>query len=138
MNNNIGFVSLVLIGNLAFAQTAVTTTAAPATPMEVCKAIVDSAKNKDYESIRKMSTGMKPDRPNATKNKRFAEMEQKFYTHFETLTCGQSLVTDQHAVIETDTQTDKRLIPFVKVGSTWKFDSETYRVFYDTRDQIKK
>lgn len=41
------------------------------------------------------------------------------------------------AIVETVTQSDKRLIPFVKVASAWKFDSETYRIFYDTRKRMK-
>ena len=130
----------MIAGSQLFAQTPMQTGAATAasTPMEVCKAIVDSAKNKNYEGIRQMSTGMRPAGPSAKKNKQFAAMEEKFYSHFESLTCGQSLVTNERAVIETDTKDDKRLIPFVKVGETWKFDAETYRVFYDTRDHAKK
>lgn len=117
-------------GAVAFAQTPATTAVASSPPMEVCKSIVDSAKNKNYDGIRQLSTGMKA---SSAKNKEFAKVEEKFYSHFQSLTCGQSLIAGNRAVIETDTDTEKRLIPFVKVGENWKFDAQTYRVFYDTR-----
>lgn len=136
MKNRIEFVLVFLLGSWANSQVPQFSMTMSA-PLEVCKAIVESAKNKDYESIRQLSTGMNPNRPSSAKNKKFAEMEEKFFSHFESLTCGQALVTSDHAVVETATQSEKRLIPFVKIASAWKFDSETYRIFYDTRKRIK-
>ena len=128
---------IILLGFsvIAFAQTPSSPTTVSASPMDVCKAIIDSAKSKNYDGIRRLSTGMKA---SSAKNKHFAKVEEKFYSHFESLSCGQSLVAGDRAVIETATDTDKRLIPFVKVGETWKFDAQTYRVFYDTREHKTK
>lgn len=129
--------ALIILGfsAIAFAQTPSNTTMASSTPMEVCKSIIESAKSKNYDGIRQLSTGMKA---GSAKNKEFAKIEEKFYSQFQSLSCGQSLIAGDRAVIETNTETDKRLIPFVKVGENWRFDAQTYRVFYDTRDHKTK
>jgi hypothetical protein len=57
------------------------------------------------------------------------------------LSCANEVIAQDHAMVESLSQGEKRLIPFVKTNEGWKFDMRTYRSFYraeETERQTKK
>ncbi len=112
--------------------TTTTTTAIGSTPTSVCQAIVDSAKSKNFEGMTKWTTAMPAHHKKMKMNKtEFAKMGSKYFEKMQDLTCGTEIVAQDHAIIESESQGQKRLIPFVKKTDGWKFDLQTYHSFYE-------
>lgn len=115
--------------------TTTTTVATASTPTAVCQAIVDSAKNKDFEGMKKWMTEMGPHHGMQTGSKKgqkeaFLKMESEHFDTIKDLTCGTELLANDHAVVMSESKGEKRLIPFIKQNNSWKFDVHTYHSFY--------
>ncbi len=111
--------------------TTTTTTAIGSTPTSVCQAIVDSAKSKNFEGMNKWTTAMPAHHKKMKMSKTdFAKMGSKYFEKMQDLTCGTEIMAQDHAIIESESQGQKRLIPFVKKADGWKFDLKTYHSFY--------
>ncbi len=130
------FSSLIILSGLtvsaADTTTATTTTAkATDTPSAVCQAIVESAKNKDFEGMQKWTTDMSAHHKKMKMNKAdHKKMSSQYFEKMQDLTCGKEIVAQDHAIIESESNGQKRLIPFIKKGDSWKFDVKTYHSFY--------
>ena len=134
--------SIVLLTGLtvsaAETTTTTTTTSTPttasvgSTPTSVCQAMVDSAKSKNFEGMTKWTTAMPAHHKKMKMNKtEFAKMGSKYFEKMQDLSCGTEIVAQDHAIIESESQGQKRLIPFVKKTDGWKFDLQTYHSFYE-------
>jgi len=100
---------------------------ANASPGDVCKQLVEAAKKDDFDAVKKMSKG----EPHGKQAKgHFHKMHGEYMERLKNIGCGSDLVADDHAVVEAQTEGKKRLIPFVKEESGWKFDAMTYMTFY--------
>ena len=96
-----------------------------ATPKEVCDSLAKAAQEDNFKAFAQLSVG------HASKGeKSFHSMHKDKMTALKGLTCGTETVAGTHAIVETAGPTEKRLIPFVEEGGTWKFDVATYRTFY--------
>lgn len=121
--------------------TTTTTTTASAvtandTPTAACKSMVENAKNKNYEAFMKMTTDMPmhaKKNPKATKNN-YNKMHSQYIDRLQDLTCGNEIIAQDHAVVESESKNEKRLVPFIKTNDGWKFDMKTYQSFYHTTD----
>lgn len=107
---------------------------AETTPMQVCQKLVEAAKTDNYASLKDAMTEMEAHHMGKdTKTKEsFHKMHGDYLDKIKTLTCGTEHVADTHAFVEAEAQGEKRLVPFVKVGGLWKFDTKTYKTFYST------
>lgn len=118
--------------------TTTTTVATPTTPTAVCQAIVESAKNKDFEGMKKWMTAMGPHHGHdgmaiekmKGEKEAFNKMGAEHFEMIKDLTCGNELLADNHAIVMSEAQGKKRLIPFIKQNDAWKFDTHTYHSFY--------
>ena len=114
--------------------TTTTTVATATTPTAVCQAIVESAKNKDFEGMKKWMTPMGSPRGH---KEAFNKMGAEHFEMIKDLNCGNELLADNHAIVMSEAQGKKRLIPFIKQNDAWKFDTHTYHSFYSDESHAK-
>ena len=131
------FLSLSLIGATAFAQNSATPaeTAANAqsSPASACKTLAESAKAKDYQAVMNLTDGLPaPGKVKGKQKQGFDKMHTQYLDKLQDLNCGQEMIAQDRAVVQADSQGQKRLVPFVRTNEGWKFDIRTYRSFYDT------
>ena len=65
----------------------------------------------------------------------FARMSRRFFENVPDLTCGTELIAQDRAIVESESQGKKRLIPFIKTDEGWMFDLQTYRSFYQAEEE---
>jgi hypothetical protein len=111
--------------------TTTTATTGTETPLTVCKNIVDSAIKKDFDGVQKWSLTGGPKHKEMKNEKGFEKMHKDNMSTLEKITCATEVVAEDRAFVEANTDTGKRLIPFVKTEAGWKFDTKTYMSFYD-------
>lgn len=112
-------------------------------PKKACELLAQAAQKGDYTTARTLM--MKPmrgagpeggrrmhkrDMDGAHMKQRFEEMRNEHMDQLKDLKCSSEQTAGNHAIVTAETQGDKRLIPFVKEGSSWKFDPHTYMSFY--------
>ncbi len=125
------FSSLIILSGLTVSAADTTTAKATDTPFTVCQAIVESAKNKDFEGMQKWTTDMSAHHKKMKMNKAdHKKMSSQYFEKMQDLTCGKEIVAQDHAIVESESNGQKRLIPFIKKGDGWKFDQKTYHSFY--------
>lgn len=114
-------------------------TAKPASSaMASCKVIVQTAIDKDYEGIKNLSLMPAHAKDKKLSKKGFNKMHDDYMTELKDLNCLREMTSDDHAVVEAESDGKKRLIPFVKTTEGWKFDSGAYMAFYDVKKMKKK
>lgn len=125
-------ISVLAFTAMAQDQAAPAEVKADATPKEVCQAIAQNTKAKNFEAVQKLTAGMASNQKTAKKAKAgFNQMHSKQMETLQDLNCGNEMKTEDHAMVEAEAKGEKRLIPFVKTAEGWKFDMKTYRAFYD-------
>lgn len=129
--------ALVATSACAQKQKNATDTQQAGTPMQACKSIVEHAVNKDFQAVKAMS--LRPEMPRKKMDKQgFNKMHDTQMASLKDLSCLREMIADDHAVVETESQGSKRLIPFVKQDQTWKFDPGAYMAFYDVKSNMQK
>ena len=90
------------------------------TPQQACNALIEAAKAKDDAKFLANATDVTAQAVSdaATKDMMFGMLA--------TATCGEGVVEGEKAIVPVTAGTDKRDVPFVKIGDTWKFDSAEY------------
>ncbi|MBI1860595.1 MAG: hypothetical protein HYR96_06735 [Deltaproteobacteria bacterium] len=96
-----------------------------ATPKEVCDSLAKAAQADNFKAFAEMSVGHQ-----GKQEKSFHSMHKDRMAALKNLTCGNETVAGKHAIVETAGPTEKRLIPFLEMDGTWKFDVATYKTFY--------
>lgn len=104
------------------------------TAAAACQSMVNAAKSKNFDQFMKMTTDMPAhERKNMKQTKNnFQKMQTQYMERLQDLNCGNEIVAKDHAVVETESKGEKRLIPFVQTNEGWKFDMKTYMSFYHT------
>jgi hypothetical protein len=126
--------------------TSTATTADTTTPKGTCEALVAAAQKNNFEAFTTLSMpsmmgkGMGHEKMAAghPKAANFEKMHKDQLEKLKTLTCGTEHVADTRAFVETESAGKTRYVPFVKDGSTWKFDTHTYMSFYEAGAMMGK
>ncbi len=96
-----------------------------------CRTLVNKVIDKDFKAVQELS--LKPNMPKHKKlsKKGFNEMHEEHLAELKDLECLREMVSEDHAVVEAESEGNKRLIPFVNTDTGWKFDSGAYMAFYN-------
>ncbi len=65
----------------------------------------------------------------------FQKMHAGYMDRLQDLSCGSEVIATDHAVVESESKGERRLIPFVKTNEGWRFDMGTYQSFYHTEEK---
>lgn len=113
-------------------------------PSKACNSLVQAAKLGDFESFKSASVGWdmmyrhkgeaagkvgKKDME-AKMEKDFHKMNREHMSKLKDLSCGTEHIVQNRAMVEAETQGEKRLIPFIQRDGKWMFDAQTYTSFY--------
>lgn len=127
MNSGLCISFLAAFGFSALAETgtqaATTTTQSPTV---ACSQLVDAAKTGDINAFHSNVLGTKK----SGTGRRFAKMGHDYMEKIKTISCGAEHIAGDRAFVESETNGEKRFIPFVQKEGQWKFDMKTYRSFY--------
>ena len=127
------FVILASLTALAAEPTATAVTIG-SSPTSVCEALVEGTKNKNFAEVMKWTTD-KSVHSKKMKKEGFEKMGQLYFEKVQDLTCGAEIVAQDHAIVESESKGQKRLIPFIKTTDGWRFDLQTYRSFYQPKGE---
>lgn len=106
-------------------------------PKAVCNELVVAAKKDDFQAFRDLSLNWETHETEKAEKRRSKKEEsevrsahQSHLSQLKDLSCGAEHIAGDHAMVEAESQGQKRLIPFVQVKGQWKFDAWTYMSFY--------
>jgi hypothetical protein len=90
------------------------------TPQQACAALIEAAKAKDDAKFLANATDV------TAQAIADAAAKEMIYGTMANATCGEGVVEGEKATVPVTAGADKRDVPFVKIGDSWKFDSAEY------------